>query len=293
MKMCPKCNAQLDDDAVFCTGCGVKIEGKATEQTPDICQHCGNPLPVGTRFCTNCGTPVSDISRLQSQRVEGKAQLHPAVEPRPSRGGDLQKIIIAALIVLLAGSGGWYFYNERKTASLESTVSATANTQDTTLQESRNGQPQTNLDVVPENVRSKRSVYDNAKLLSQGEEEQLSAEIKRVEQQHGVRIGIVTQPSLQGRDIGKVANAILDQGFRGATNGGIVLLINMEKREWYISTDNAMRARVTDGEGIKYIQERMVPKISKGQYSDGFRNYVSAVEKMVTYYAKYGKPFKQ
>ena len=26
MKICPKCNAQLADDSVFCTGCGQKIE---------------------------------------------------------------------------------------------------------------------------------------------------------------------------------------------------------------------------------------------------------------------------
>jgi len=65
------------------------------------------------------------------------------------------------------------------------------------------------------------SVYDNAKLLSQSDRQKLTEKIQRIEQKYGIRIGIVTQPSLQGRPVGQVANALLDQGYRGAQNGGI------------------------------------------------------------------------
>ena len=38
------------------------------------------------------------------------------------------------------------------------------------------------------------AVYDQAKLLSQGEIEKLTAEIQRIEKKHNVRIGVVTTP---------------------------------------------------------------------------------------------------
>ena len=72
------------------------------------------------------------------------------------------------------------------------------------------------------------AVFDNAKVLSTAEVQKLNEEIQRIEKKHNVRIGIVVQPSMQGRNIGQVANALLDQGFRGAPNGGIVLLVSVD-----------------------------------------------------------------
>ncbi len=135
------------------------------------------------------------------------------------------------------------------------------------------------------------SVYDNAKLLSQSDRQKLTEKIQRIEQKYGIRIGIVTQPSLQGRPVGQVANALLDQGYRGAQNGGIVLLLAMDSRDWYVSTDNAMRARITDKEGVAYIKDEMVPKLKDGKYAEAFGKYVDAVETMVEYYAKEGEPY--
>ena len=135
------------------------------------------------------------------------------------------------------------------------------------------------------------SVYDNAKLLSTAEKEKLAQKIQQIEQKYGVRIGIVTQPTLQGRPVGQVANALLDQGYKGAQNGAIVLLLSMQERDWYVATDNAMRARITDKEGVKYIQSEMVPKLKDGKYGEAFEKYVDAVGTMVAYYAKEGKPY--
>ncbi|MBR1885419.1 MAG: TPM domain-containing protein [Schwartzia sp.] len=135
------------------------------------------------------------------------------------------------------------------------------------------------------------AVYDNAKLLSTAEKEKLTQKIQQIEQKYGVRIGVVTQPTLQGRPVGQVANALLDQGYKGAQNGGVVLLLSMKERDWYIATDNAMRARITDKEGVKYIESEMVPKLKDGKYGEAFEKYVGAVETMVAHYAKEGKPY--
>ena len=137
------------------------------------------------------------------------------------------------------------------------------------------------------------SVFDNAKVLSTAEVQKLNEEIQRIEKKHNVRIGIVVQPSMQGRPIGQVANALLDQGYRGAPNGGIVLLVSVDpkKREYYMSTDNAMRAKITDDVGIKYIQSEMVPKLKDNKYGEAFLKYTAAIETSLDYYAKEGKPY--
>lgn len=136
-------------------------------------------------------------------------------------------------------------------------------------------------------------VYDNAKVLSTAEVQKLNEEIQRIEKKHNVRIGIVIQPSMQGRPIGQVANGLLDQGFRGAPNGGIVLLVSVDpkKREYYMSTDNAMRAKITDDVGIKYIQSEMVPKLKDNKFGEAFLKYTAAIETSLDYYAKEGKPY--
>ncbi|MBO4852793.1 MAG: TPM domain-containing protein [Schwartzia sp.] len=135
------------------------------------------------------------------------------------------------------------------------------------------------------------AVYDNAKLLSQSDIQKLTAEIQRIEKKHNVRIGVVTQKTLQGRPIGQVANALLDQGYKGAPNGGIVLLLSMDNRKWYISTDNPMRAKITDEKGIKYIESEMLPKLKDNKFGEAFLKYTAAIETELDYYAKEGEPF--
>ena len=122
------------------------------------------------------------------------------------------------------------------------------------------------------------AVYDNAKLLTRREKDALVDNIHRIENKYGVRIGVVTTPSVQGRHIGRVANAILDEAYRGAPHGGMVLLISMDERQWYISTDTKMQLRITDEEGIPYIADRMVPHLKNGDYFKGLTEYVSAIE---------------
>lgn len=43
MKYCPNCNAQLDDDAVFCTACGTNVSGAQPNQQQQPNQGYGAP----------------------------------------------------------------------------------------------------------------------------------------------------------------------------------------------------------------------------------------------------------
>lgn len=53
MKKCIYCGAQLQEDSVFCSYCGKKIEFRS-------CSHCGAKLEDDSVFCSKCGTKLPD-----------------------------------------------------------------------------------------------------------------------------------------------------------------------------------------------------------------------------------------
>ncbi len=44
---CPKCQHENPSDAIFCNGCGHKLEL--------ACPNCGKTNPPGSKFCNGCG----------------------------------------------------------------------------------------------------------------------------------------------------------------------------------------------------------------------------------------------
>lgn len=57
MKKCPYCKTLIDDDALFCTECGQKIE------ETKYCINCGKEIEVDSAFCPYCGVPQQDEER--------------------------------------------------------------------------------------------------------------------------------------------------------------------------------------------------------------------------------------
>lgn len=53
MKKCIYCGAQLQEDSVFCSYCGKKIEFRS-------CSHCGAKLEDDSVFCSKCGMRLQD-----------------------------------------------------------------------------------------------------------------------------------------------------------------------------------------------------------------------------------------
>ena len=57
MRTCSNCGAPLDNDALFCTECGTKVEIPR-----NVCPNCGAGVEDGQAFCTECGTPLNAVS---------------------------------------------------------------------------------------------------------------------------------------------------------------------------------------------------------------------------------------
>ena len=132
-------------------------------------------------------------------------------------------------------------------------------------------------------------VVDEADLLTADEEKALDAKLAAVEQSHKVRILIGTMKSTDGTPLGKIANNVVDQ--IPADNGTIVLLLSMKERDWYISTDNKMRTRITDGKGIEYLSGEFLPDLKEGKYAAAFTAFAATTDEMLTYYEKEGEPY--
>lgn len=135
-------------------------------------------------------------------------------------------------------------------------------------------------------------VVDQAKLLSDSQREALTLKIRQVEADHKVKIGIYTLQNLPNNmSPGKMADNILDKDYAGGENGSIVLLIAMGSRDWYISTDNNMRARITDEAGINGLKNLFLEDLSDGEYNASFNNFIDGVDKYLTYYEENGEPY--
>ena len=134
-------------------------------------------------------------------------------------------------------------------------------------------------------------VIDESDLLSDAEEQALDAKLAAYEAAHGIRILVGTVKNTHNQVLGKVANAVVDRIVDGGANGTIVLLLAPKERDFYISTDNKMRTRITDDSGIEYLADKFVPSLKENKYAEGFTAFASTVDEMVAYYEKEGKPF--
>jgi ribosomal protein L40E len=67
---CPKCHHLNPEDAIFCNGCGHKLEIE--------CPKCGKANPPGSKFCHKCGNDISIPFAIKEVRnVSQPAQYAP------------------------------------------------------------------------------------------------------------------------------------------------------------------------------------------------------------------------
>ena len=132
-------------------------------------------------------------------------------------------------------------------------------------------------------------VVDEADILTVDEEKALDTKLAAVEQSHKVRILVGTMKDTGGAALGKVANNVVDQ--IPGENGTIVLLLSMKERDWYISTDNKMRTRITDGKAVDYLAGEFLPDLKEGKYAAAFTAFAATTDEMLTYYEKEGEPY--
>ncbi len=129
MKLCPVCNNQLEDNAVFCDNCGNQL---AATQSPNpqvanevICQVCGNRTSAGYMNCMHCGAqlyPSEPAAPAPKKDILGFLK---AIPPKVLMFGGIglaAAVVVIVVLCLLLGGGephyalylqdGEIFYND-------------------------------------------------------------------------------------------------------------------------------------------------------------------------------------
>lgn len=122
-------------------------------------------------------------------------------------------------------------------------------------------------------------LVDSAELLTAQERSDLSGTLDDISTQLGIHVVVLTVDSLAGRSAGNFADSYYDDN--GYADNGILLLVAMQEREWYISTCGSCIDVVNEW-GTDYISSYFLDDLSSGAYYDAFLSYAFTCEKLFT-----------
>jgi len=108
-------------------------------------------------------------------------------------------------------------------------------------------------------------LVDYADLLTLEEETELSKTLDRVSDEMEMDVVVLTVDSLDGETPEEFAENYYDSN--GYADTGVLLLVSMEERDWYICTTGDI---VVDEESLS---ERFVPALSEGNYLEAFQSF--------------------
>jgi len=134
-------------------------------------------------------------------------------------------------------------------------------------------------------------LVDGADLLSGSEEAKLLDKLDEISNRQQVDIVIVTENSLGGKSPMEFADDFYDNNGYGFGDGkdGILFLISMEERDWYISTAGFGITAVTDA-GLAYMSEKFLGKLGDGEYAAAFTVFAGLCNDFLTQ-ARTGEPY--
>ena len=117
-------------------------------------------------------------------------------------------------------------------------------------------------------------LYDEADLLSNGEEAALTAKLQSYSQQYNAQLVVVTLDSMNGEDIDWFVEYLYDTaGFGyGENKDGVLLLVAMDIREYRILS-NGFAADAITLDDIGYMGDNFVSYLSDGYYADAFDTF--------------------
>ena len=124
----------------------------------------------------------------------------------------------------------------------------------------------------------KALVNDYADLLSDNEEEKLNRKLQKIKDKYGFDAVVVTTDSFNGMSARDYADDLYDYSQYG--QDGILFLLNMSERSWYVSTKGKAIDYFTEY-GIDEIFDDMADDLSAGKYYDAFVIYADRVDKYI------------
>lgn len=134
-------------------------------------------------------------------------------------------------------------------------------------------------------------LVDMADVLGESEKSDVLSMLDEISKRQQLDIVVVTANSLDGKTPMEYADDFYDNhayGF-GDEKDGVLLLVSMEDRDWWISTTGYGITVFTDA-GIEYISEQFLSDLSDGAYAEAFLCYAELCDEFITQ-ARTGQPY--
>ena len=143
------------------------------------------------------------------------------------------------------------------------------------------GEPE-KTDTIPD-ARLLPRLTDEADLLTDAEEEELLAKLDEISERQQCDVVVATVNSLGGKSAMEYADDFYDyNGFGyGENHDGIILLISMENRDWWMSTCGYGITAFTDSKQESMYDE-FLPLLSDGDYAASFTKYAELCDEILT-----------
>lgn len=138
---------------------------------------------------------------------------------------------------------------------------------------------------------SKDYVVDNADLLTQTEENELSEKLQDISDELQFDVVVVTTNSIGSKTATEYADDYFDyNGYgRGSNNDGVLFLVDMGDRKWAISTSGYGIEAIVDS-ALDDMEEEIVPYLKSGDYDGAFNEFADLTYDIVND-AKNGKSY--
>ena len=124
-------------------------------------------------------------------------------------------------------------------------------------------------------------VIDNAELLTAEEERALEEQSRALQETYNIDAGILTVNTLDGKRPQDYADDYYDNN--GYSDDGVLFLISMEQRDWYISTSGEVIYALPDY-GIQQLGEQAVSYLSYGDYYGAFEDFLTSLPDYISAY---------
>ena len=123
-------------------------------------------------------------------------------------------------------------------------------------------------------TRTKPLVVDEAGLLTTKEKQDLIDLYERLGSENDIEIAVVTVNSLEGKSAMDFADDFFDYNGYGVRPGrdGILLLVSMEERDWWISTHGTCYEQLTE-QRFNDMSASFLPDLSAGRYYKAFASF--------------------
>ena len=143
-------------------------------------------------------------------------------------------------------------------------------------------------------VNPEIKVYDYAELLTEEQEKELSQKAKEILARHNIDIAIVTTNTTNGLSSMEYADDFYDYnpfGY-GEDASGLIMLINMEEREVWISTTGKAIRIFTDYK-IESLLDVVYNGLSQGNYYNAGKDFLSESDQYITKWELAQKPLRE